>query len=99
LVEGEGAALVFLIVADLGSLDGGRSLAGIVSDLSRVDLELVGVECDGLGRLLDSKVNCYAALVSPWCMRLEIEEGDVVVGWLDTGDICLAMVFLGWCRL
>jgi hypothetical protein len=99
LVESERAALVPLIVADLGSLDGGRSLAGIVSDLSRVDLELVGVECDGLGRLLDGKVDCYAALVGPWCVWLEVEEGDVVVGRLDTGGICLAMVLLGWCRL
>jgi hypothetical protein len=99
LVEGEGAALVLLIVADLGSLDGGRGLAGIESDLSRVDLELVGVECDGLGRLLDGKVDCYAALVGPWCVWLEVEEGDVVVGGFDTGEICLAMALFGWCML
>ena len=96
LVESEGAALVLLIVADVGSLDGGRSLAGIVGDLSRVDLELVGVECDGLGGLLDGEVDRYTTLVGPWCVWLEVEEGDVVVGRLDTGNICLAMVLLGW---
>lgn len=88
LVESEGAALVLLIVADVGGLDGGRGLAGIESDLSRVDLELVGVECDGLGGLLDGEVDCYASLVGPWCVRLEVKEGDVVVGGLDAGDIC-----------
>jgi hypothetical protein len=95
LVESEGAALVLLIVADLGGLDRGRSLASIGSDLSGVDLELVGVECDGLGGLLDGKVDCYAALVGPWCVWLEVIEGDVVVGWLDTGEIVvLAMVLV-----
>ena len=67
-----------------------------MGDLSRVDLELVGVECDGLGGLLDGEVYRYTTLVGPWCVWLEVEEGDVVVGRLDTGNICLAMVLLGW---
>jgi hypothetical protein len=49
-----------------------------------VNLELVGVECYGLGSLLYSQIDCYATLVCPWSVRLEIEEGDVVVGRLDT---------------
>jgi hypothetical protein len=49
LVKSERAALVLLIVADLGGLDGGGGLASIDSGLSRVNLELVGVEWDGLG--------------------------------------------------
>jgi hypothetical protein len=84
LVEGEGAALVLLIVADVGGFDARSSLAGIESNLGRVKLELVGVEGYRLGGFLYSKIDCYATLVCPWRVRLEIEEGDVVVGRLDT---------------
>ena len=63
LVEGEGTALVLLIVADVGGLDTRGILAGIDSNLSRVKLELMGVECDGLGRFLYSKIDRNATLV------------------------------------
>ena len=43
LVEGEGAALVLLIVADVGGLDARIVLAGFDSNFGRVKLELVGV--------------------------------------------------------
>lgn len=86
LVKSEGAALVLLIVADVGGLDARRGLAGIVRDFGGVKLELVGVESDGLGGLLDLEVNCYATLVCPRRIGLEVEERDVVVGRLDTGE-------------
>ena len=63
LVEGEGAALVLLIVADVRGLDGRIVLAGIDSNLGSVKLELVGVECNGLGGILHSKIDCNATLV------------------------------------
>lgn len=92
LVKGEGAALILLIVADVGGLDAGSSLAGIVRDFGRVKLEFVGVESDGFGGLLDLEVNCYATLVRPRRIRLEVEEGDVVVCGLDTGEEVLARI-------
>jgi len=55
--------LVLLIVADVGGLDAGIVLAGIDSNLSSVKLELVGVECNGLGGFLYSKIDCNATLV------------------------------------
>lgn len=84
LVEGEGAALVLLIVADVGGLDARSRLAGVERDFGRVELELVRVEGDGLGGLLDGEVDCYATLVGPWSFGLEVEEGDVIVGGLDS---------------
>ena len=63
LVEGEGAALVLLIVADVGGFDARIVLAGLDGNLGRVKLELVGIECDGLGGFLYGKIDCNATLV------------------------------------
>ena len=52
-----------------------------------MDLELVCVECYGLDRVLDLKIDIALALVCPWIRGLEVEEGDGVVGWLDAIDI------------
>ena len=79
---------------------------GSVLLAARLDLDVLGgvllrllvgpLLLDGLGGLLDGEVDRYTTLVGPWCVWLEVEEGDVVVGRLDTGNICLAMVLLGW---
>jgi hypothetical protein len=51
--------------------------------LSALDLELVGVQGDLLGLLLDLDVDVDFALVGPATAELEIREGDGIVGWLD----------------
>ena len=83
LVEVEGSSLVLLIVGDVRSLDGTLSLSLFGRDLSALDLELVGVQSDFLGLLLDLDVNVDLALVGPATAELEIEQGDGIVGWLD----------------
>jgi hypothetical protein len=84
LVEVEDAALIVLIVADVGGAYTRSDLVGIESKLSGVDLEFMGVQCQGSGRRFYSKVDYHAALVCPWRLPLEIEERDIVVTWLDT---------------
>lgn len=73
LVEVEGSPLVLLIVGDVGSLDGTLGLSLFSRNLGAVDLELVGVQSDFLGVLLDFDVNVDLALVGPATAELEIE--------------------------
>lgn len=79
----EGSSLVLLIVGDVGSLDGTLGLSLFGRNLSALDLELVGVQSDFVGLLLDLDVNVDLALVGPATAELEIEQGDGIVGWLD----------------
>jgi hypothetical protein len=48
-----------------------------------VDFELVCIQGDFFGFLLDFNVNVDLSLVGPATTELEIEEGDGIVGWLD----------------
>lgn len=43
----------------------------------------MGIQSDRFGASLHRKINLDASLVAPWRVRLEVEEGDVVVGGLD----------------
>jgi hypothetical protein len=89
--------LALRVVRDVGCLDGGRGLAGFGEDLSGVDLELVGVECYGLGLLLNFQVDGDGALVAPRLAGLEIKEGDGVVGGLDVvgEDVAVGRLYRG----
>jgi len=49
-------------------------------------LKLVGVQGDSLRRSLDREVYVDTALVAPWRVGLEVEEGDVVVGGFYAGS-------------
>jgi len=61
----EGSSLVLLVIADVGGLDRAFGLSLFSADLCAVDLELVSVESDFLGFLLDLDVNVDVALVGP----------------------------------
>lgn len=83
LVEGDGASLVFRVIGDVRCLCRGRVLARICSDLSGVKFELMRVERDGLGRLLDFQLYIDFALVGPWLAGSKVHEGDSIVDRLD----------------
>jgi hypothetical protein len=49
-----------------------------------MDLELEGVQGNGLGSFLDLEVDVDFALVGPWLAGEEVEEADGVICGLDT---------------
>jgi hypothetical protein len=84
LIEREAASLVLHIVGDVGSLDRGRVFARFSDELGGMDLELEGVQGNGLGSFLDLEVDVDFALVGPWLAGEEVEEADGVICGLDT---------------
>lgn len=65
LVKVEGSSLILLIICDAGGLQGALCLALLGADLCAVDLELVSIEGDFLGLLLDLDIDVDFALVRP----------------------------------
>lgn len=54
-----------------------------------VQVELVGIECYGLGSFVDVEIDVDFTLVCPWVARLKVEEGDCIVGRLDTAIVSI----------
>ena len=76
--------MIFSVVRDIRGFDGRRILAALDAHRRRMKFELVSIERYGFHGLLDVDLDVALALVAPWFAGLEFEEGDGVVGRLDT---------------
>ena len=83
LVEGKSCTLIFLIVRDVGGLDGLLGLGVFGCDRGFVDLQLMGVEHDFLGGLADLGGDGDGALVAESTAKLEVIQRNGIVGGLD----------------
>ena len=50
------------------------------------------VECYGLHRILDLKLDIACSLIGPWFGGLEVEEGDRIVGRFYAGHDQISLV-------
>lgn len=79
--------MVLGVVVDVGGLDGGGMLAALDGYAGLVDIEFQGVEGDRFDSAFDLERNVNIALIRPWLARLDVCEGDGVVGRLDAGKL------------
>lgn len=74
--------LIRIVCDSVGSKSGFR-LGMLGLELGAVYLELERVEHDLFGAFLDVEIDCNSALIAPLPSKLEVVDGDGVVGRLD----------------
>lgn len=77
--KGECSSLTRSIIRDIGGLN----VLSITRHFGAVNLEKMGIENNLLGAFDDLGQNADSALVGESTSQLDIEDGDVVIDWLD----------------